>query len=253
MQDKHTKPSLVHERSIDLTRLVLVLLKRAWLLVLVAVLCAGMIFAFSKIFITPMYRSSFTAYVNNRINTTEGQNSTSSSDLTASKTLTYLYQNIILSRSVLMDAAEKCGINDSYATLRENVSTSVASNAAMISVSVDAADPQKAERLAAAIAEVAPVHVARVVDGSSMRIVDYPVLPQGPFAPNSMRLAGLGFMVALLVGAVLVILSDIIVDKVDSAKEMEERYSIAVVGVIPDMAVADKHESSADADKRRRK
>ena len=253
MQDKHTKQPLVYERSIDLSRLALALFKRAWLLVLVAVLCAGMIFAFSKVFMTPKYRSSFTAYVNNR---TEGQNTMTSSDLTASKNLTYVYQEIILSRSVLMESAEQCGLDDSYEDLKENVTTSVSSNAAIIKVSVNAEDPQKAEELAAAIAQSAPVQVARVVEGSSMRIVDYPVLPTAPYAPNSLRLAGLGFMVTLLLGAVVVILMDIVVDKVETAKEMEERYSIAVVGVIPDMAHADKQgygNYGAYASKQRRK
>ena len=49
---------------------------------------------------------------------------------------------------------------------------------------------------------------------------------------------------------------DIVADKVDSAKEMEDRYSFAVVGVIPDMAHADKYAHDtygAYASKARRK
>ena len=85
MQDKQKKAGLNEERSIDLLRLAQVIWKRAWLILLVALLCGVIVFAYSKIFIAPSYRSSFTAYVNNRINTAEGQgNTTSSSDITAS-------------------------------------------------------------------------------------------------------------------------------------------------------------------------
>lgn len=254
MQDKQKKAGLNEERSIDLLRLVQVLWKRAWLILLVALLCGVIVFAYSKLFIAPSYRSSFTAYVNNRINTAEGQgNSTSTADITASRSLTYLYQEIIRSRSVLMSAAAECGVQMSYSQLLKNVSTSVATNAAIISVSVDAPSAQEAELLASAIAAVAPEQVARVVDGSSMRIVDYPIKPVAPFAPNSMEHAMLGFFVGLLLAVLCVILFDLIVDKVESPKEMEIRYDIAVVGIIPDMHQADKHQYGDAQDSVRRK
>ena len=242
MQDKQKKAGLNEERSIDLLRLAQVIWKRAWLILLVALLCGVIVFAYSKIFIAPSYRSSFTAYVNNRINTAEGQGSTTSSaDITASRSLTYLYQEIIRSRSVLMSAASECGVQMSYSQLLKNVSTSVATNAAIISVSVDAPSAQEAEQL------------ARVVDGSSMRIVDYPIKPVAPFAPNSMEHAMLGFLVGLLLAVLCVILFDLIVDKVESPKEMEIRYDIAVVGIIPDMHQADKHQYGDAQDSVRRK
>ena len=175
-----------------------------------------------------------------------------SSDISASRSLTYLYQEIILSRSVLMDAMAECGSQVSYSTLAKNVTTSVATNAAIITVYVSAETPEEAMQLATAIATVAPEHVARVVDGSSMRIVDYPVKPGAPYAPNSWRYAFMGFLAALLVGCVIVVLFDVIVDKVASAAEIEDRYGIAVVGIIPDMQQADKYQYSA-ADTARRK
>ena len=245
MQNNQKNNVAYMERSIDIMRLLRVLLKRVWVILLVAVLCAVMVFGYAKLFIAPVYRSSFTAYVNNRMTTTEGQTNMTSSDISASRNLTYLYQEIIRSRSVLMDAAAACGLKESYKTLSENVTTSVSSNAAIISVYVSAETPEAAERLATAIAVAAPEHVARIVDGSSMRIVDNPVTPQKPYAPNAQRYALIGFFVTLLAGCVCVILFDVIVDKVASATEMEERYNIAVIGEIPDMQQAEKYQYSA--------
>lgn len=252
MQDNQKRNVASVERSVDIMRLLRVLAKRAWVILLIAVVCAILVFGYAKIFITPTYRSSFTAYVNNRITGTEGQSNMTSSDISASRSLTYLYQEIILSRSVLMDAMAECGSQVSYSTLAKNVTTSVATNAAIITVYVSAETPEEAMQLATAIATVAPEHVARVVDGSSMRIVDYPVKPGAPYAPNSWRYAFMGFLAALLVGCVIVVLFDVIVDKVASAAEIEDRYGIAVVGIIPDMQQADKYQYSA-ADTARRK
>ena len=232
-------------------RLLRVLLKRIWIILLISVLCALIVFGYTKLFVAPVYRSSFTAYVNNRMTNAEGQANMTSADITASRGLTYLYQEIILSRSVLIDAANSCGIKKSYNALVKNVHPSVSTNAAIISVSVSAETPEVAEQLASAIAVAAPDHVARVVDGSSMRIVDYPVRPTVPYAPNSVRYAFVGFLITLLAGCALVILIDVVADKVASASEIEERYGIAVIGIIPDMQQAEKYQHSA-ADPSRR-
>lgn len=252
MQDNQKKNAATMERSVDIIRLLRALAKRAWVILLAAVICAVVVFGYAKIFVTPTYRSSFTAYVNNRITSTEGQANMTSADISASRSLTFLYQEIILSRSVLMDAAAECDLQVSYSKLSKSVTTSVATNAAIISVYVSAETPEEAVQLAAAIASVAPDHVARVVDGSSMRIVDYPIKPSAPYAPNSFRYALIGFLITLLAGCAIVVLFDVVVDKVASATEIEERYGITVIGIIPDMQQADKYQSSAPDTVRRK-
>lgn len=239
MQETQGKNS-AKERTVDLARLVQVLWKRVWLLILVTVLVGAAAFAGSKLFGTPRYSSNFTAYVNNRQSTMEGQTITNSGDITASRNLTYLYEEIIVSRSVLIDAAEACQLKVSYKQLRSMVETTVSEMAAIITVTVEAEDPQVAQQLATAIADAAPVHVERIVDGSSMRIVDAPVLPTAPVASGSVRTAILAAAVAFAVCAIIVILLDMVRDHVQTARELEERHGLTVVGVIPDMMQADK-------------
>lgn len=238
MHENQKKNAMQRERSIDLTRLVKAVAKRLWLIVIVSVLCGIVVFAGAKMFMTPMYRSSFTAYVNNR---TDSQNTTTSADLTASIGLTYVYQEIVLSRSVLMTAAEQCGLDYKYESLKGRVSFELAATSAYITVSVSSADPEEAVQLAQAIARVAPEQVSRVVENSSMRIVDDPVKPERAYAPNCRRLAALGAIGMFVLLTAVVVLVDIVSDKVESAKELEDRYDIAVVGIIPDMAHADKY------------
>lgn len=240
MDESQKKIALTGEHGVDLVRLVQVLVKRAWVIILVSLLCGVVTYIASKTLITPTYRSVFTAYVNNRGSSSENQGSTSTSDLTASRSLTYLYQEIILSRSVLTDAASKCGLNYSYEALSEMVNTVVSDGAAIIAVGVYAEDPAVAAQLATAISEVAPDHVARVVEGSSMRIVDPPVQASAPYSPNNMQNAIMGFMLALLLSAVAMILLDMVIDKVHSPKEVEDRYGVVVVGIIPDLVQAEK-------------
>lgn len=227
------------EKEINISRLVQILWKWAWLIVAVTVVFGILTYVYSACFITPTYRSSFTAYVDNRGDDAEEGGSTTSSDLTASAKLTYLYQDIILSRSVLMDAVELCGLDYGYITFKNMVSITVDTDSALITVSVSNTDPVNATRLAGAIAEVAPGHVERIRDGSSMRILDAPVQPTQKSAPNNTNNAIKGAVVGLVLSLALVITNDLLNDKVRDPEELECRHNIITIGVIPDLAASD--------------
>ena len=230
------------EREIDILRLLQILWKRAWLIGLVTVIAFVAAYLYSALFITPTYRSDFTAYVDNRMTTAEQNGSTTTSDLNASIYLTYLYEDIIVSRSVLNDAAAKCNLDYSYKALKNMVSTSVADDAALITVSVIAEDPVVAKDLAAAIADVAPGHVARMKEGSSMRILDAPILPESKHAPSNAKNAMLGGVIGFVLIAVLVLVVDLVNDIVRDGEELERRYNMIVIGTIPDLAAMDKEQ-----------
>lgn len=227
------------EREIDILRLLQILWKRVWLIGVITVICGVAAYLYSVSFITPTYRSSFTAYVNNRVESVEGNGSTTTSDLNASIGLTYLYQDIIISRSVLMDAAEACGLDYDYEKLQRKVKTEVSTDSALITVYVTDRDPAKATRLAAAIAEVAPGHVERVRDGSSMRILDAPVIPEEKYAPSNSKNAMLGAVAGFVIVVIFVLAVDLINDKVRNSEELEQRYQIVAIGVIPDLTISD--------------
>lgn len=225
--------------TIDLIRVAQILWKRAWALLLAALIMGTAVFAYSSILVTPLYRSNFTAYVNNRMQT-ESPSGTSTSDLNASIGLSYLYGEIVESRAVLTDAAEKCGLDYTYSELAGMVNTTISEKAALINVAVIAPDPVLAAEFAAAIADVAPDHVARVVDGSSMRIVDDPVQPQMPSSPNTVKSAILGATVGFLLAAVIVVVLELLYDRVQNDEDLERRYGIVVVGRIPDAGQFEK-------------
>lgn len=233
---QNTKPQS-EEREIDILRLLQILWKWAWLIAVITMICGIATYLYSASFITPTYRSYFTAYVNNRVDNLEGTGSTTTSDLNASIGLTYLYQDIIVSRSVLEDAAEKCGLDYAYKDLQKKVSTTVASDSALITVYVTDIDPARATQLAAAIAEVAPGHVERVRDGSSMRILDAPVLPDQKYAPSNSKNALMGAVVGFVISVAFVLTLDLMNDKVRDSDELEQRHKMIVIGTIPDLNI----------------
>ena len=236
------------ETEINLARIGRALLKKAWLILIVALIFGVVSYVYTAYFVTPVYRSGFTAYVNSQMSTDESGN-VSVSNLNASIGLAYAYSEIITSRSVLMDAAQECGYDIPYDTMRGKVSIAISDSTAIITVYVQDTDPVRATKLASAIAEMAPYHVERVVDGGSMRVLDEPVQPGGKFAPSNAKNTILGAMIGLLLTAVLIAVVETINDKVQDAQELESRYQIAIVGNIPDMSKKN-HEGYGKAGKR---
>lgn len=233
---KHTGAKFENSREIDLTQMGKVFLKYLWLILAIAIIFGLFSFGYSKLFIKPTYRSYFTAYVNNKITGT-GVN-TSTGDLTASMGLVYVYQDIITSRSVLMQAAEACGT--SYSKIAGCVGASVSETAPVVTVVVETTDRKLSLKVAQAIAEIAPAKVAEVVDGSSMRIIDEPLAPKGQASPNSTRKFVNGFLIGFALAALALVLRDLVYDTVQSGEDIERRYGIPEIGHIPDMFQAER-------------
>ena len=241
------KGPVTHEEMVteglNIMAILRVLLRRIWIIALATVLCFGGVFLYSATMITPTYTSSFSAYVNNRISI-EGVGSTSINDMNASMGLAYVYQEIIVSRSVLSEAAEKAGGEVTYAQLAGMVTSSISENAPVVTVFVESTDPALSAKLAQAIAETAPAHVKRVVEGSSMQVVDPPVEASSPSSPNELQNALVGALAGLVISAVAVVIIEIINDRVQSSEDLELRYHITVLGAIPDIEQALKNQKN---------
>lgn len=230
---KNTK----EEKEIDLWRFVEVLLKRFWVIVLAAVIFAVGGFLYTKLCVKPMYRTHFKAYIKNRVDTvvTDQNDTTPTGDLNASIGMMYLYNEVIRSRSVLVAAAQDVNLNYGYGTLSGMVTTELPEKASLIKVYVSADNPETAVKLAMAIANQAKERGQELEPRSSMEIVDDPVAPTSPYAPQPTRNA----VIAALIGGVLVyalfVVIDLINDRVKSGEDLEHRYGVVVVGRIPDM------------------
>lgn len=233
------KTFLEEEESVEILPLLMAVYKR-WFAVVLAALVIG--FAFwlgSHLFLTPTYRTSCRVYVNNMLDSSE-KTSVSSSDLTASRSLAGTYAEIISGRTVLEEAARRVGVEQSYASLSRNITVTTGTSSEIITIAVVGRSPEAARGLAKSIVEVAQDHVASIVDGSSMRVIDEPFLPQSIYSPNYMRNAVLGAMLGAVLAVALIVLLTLLDNRVKDEDALEKRYGIVVLGSIPDFEEAGK-------------
>ena len=213
--------------------------KKLWLVILIGVIAGAVTFVGVKFLVTPTYRSYFTAYINNKKDV--DLSSITGSDVKASQALVRTYSEIMTSRYVLKEAAASINLDSNYATVKKLVSTSVNNETGIITVNVDTDSPQKSFDLAKAIEETTLIHTANIVDGSSMKIIDHPFLPTSIYKPNYIRLSLLGAVAGMILIILIICIRQFFNDKVTNEEELEDRYSIPIVGVIPDMINTDKH------------
>ena len=113
------------EIEIDLGRVFHALMDRAWLIVIVSIICAVVTFAFTFFFITPMYESSAMFYVNNNsFSVGDASLSISSGDLTTSRNLVDSYLVILNTRETLNDVIDYAGANRTYKDVLKMISAS---------------------------------------------------------------------------------------------------------------------------------
>lgn len=115
---------------------------------------------------------SYTAYINNK-NTSDKNDLSTADKADGNKDLLNTYCDILMSDSVLSKLAEKVD-GFSVKELKEMISAEPQKNSEIIKVTVTADTSEDAYNIAAAHAEIAPGKMAEIVEGSSMKIVDYP-------------------------------------------------------------------------------
>lgn len=241
MQQNHSNHNYVME--LDIRRLISALWKQKILIVVVTVLFTLGGYLHSLLFLEPLYRSSFTAYVNNRVDPSYGT-AISPADISASLGLSGVYQEIVVSRGVLSEVAE----NTSYGLKHTDIARMVKCNMSsdtnpVVHVTVVAGDPQMACDLANAIADVAPEHMARVIHGCKLVVIDRAIPDSEKVWPNN---PGRGLTTGSIAGlllCLLIVVIDLIDDKVQNSEELERRYGLPTIGQIPSLEAAEKSEN----------
>lgn len=247
---KEKKPRREGNDEIDLLPLFKAVISKWWLIVIFAVVFGLVSYFVTDTFVTPTYRSGFTAYVNNYsgvvVSGSEKVNQNkklTTSDITASQSLVKTYSKIILSRTVLTEAASRVNSNYTVKQLSNMVSTSTEDETEVIGVYVTADDPKVAAQLASAIADVAPEMISQIIEGSSMQIIDEPLVPNSIYSPNYSKNTAVGVLLGAVAAVAIIIIKELLDDHVKNENELEERFSIPVVGVIPDINSAIKQSS----------
>ena len=219
--------------EIDVLQLVKVLWKRKFVIVLVALLAGITAFAYSSFVIKPQYTSTTRIYVVNR-NQADKPGLTNQ-DLQAGAYLVKDYREIILSQDVLEKVVADQSLTIDAKTLGKKVSVTVPADTRIVSISVRDGKPEEASRIANALREVAAQKIISVTRVSDVTTLEEARPATSPSSPNIRRntmmatIAGVGFVV------VIVLLVELLDDRVKRPEDIEEVMHLSLLGVIPNL------------------
>ena len=219
--------------EIDVLQLVKVLWKRKFLIALVALVAGITAFAYSSFVIKPQYTSTTRIYVVNR-NQADKPGLTNQ-DLQAGAYLVKDYREIILSQDVLEKVVADQSLTIDAKTLGKKVSVTVPADTRIVSISVRDGKPEEASRIANALREVAAQKIISVTRVSDVTTLEEARPATSPSSPNIRRntiiatIAGVGFV------TVIVLLVELLDDRVKRPEDIEEVMHLSLLGVIPNL------------------
>lgn len=218
--------------EIDLQKLFMRYLEKWWLIVFCGLFFAASAIFYTYQFITPQYKSSITVYVNN-VRAGNQVESISSSSISTSKQLVQTYIKIISSDRVLEKAIEASGYELEPSGLRSMMSATQEDETELFKVHVSSHDPEKAAKLANAIAEVIPTEITEIVEGSSTKIIDYAKVAKTRYTPSYTKNTMLGGMLGGFFALAFITIQFLLDVRVKEAEDLMSQYDYPILGQIP--------------------
>lgn len=200
---------------------------------MVALVFAIAAFGYSAFLAKKEYQSTSRIYVVSRQN--QDNNALTNSDLQAGSYLVKDYREIILSQNVLSQAIEELKLDMTPAELSKKISVSVPTDTRILSITAKDGNPKEAARIANGLRNVAAEKIISVTKVSDVTTLDEAEVPQSPSSPNIRRNVLLGFIAGAGLMVVLMVVVEVLDDRVKRPEDIEELMGLTLLGIVPDI------------------
>ena len=232
--------------KIDLVDLFKVLWKNILVIALVAVLLGSAALGYTAFMIPPQYQATASLYVNNSSFSLGATNfSISSADLNTANSLVSVYIYILKSRTTMEEIIKEADLSYTPEQLSGMITTKGVDKTGAFEVTVTSTNPAEVELIANTIAKILPDRIAEIVDGTSVRIVDYAIIPSRRSGPNIVKNTATGILLGAFFTAAVIVLRNLLDGRsrelFKTSDDVHAAYpDIMILAMIPDMRVPDK-------------
>ena len=222
--------------TIDLMRIFTQLMKKLWLIILAAIIGAGVGFSVASFGIAPKYSSQIMLYVNNSsISLGSTSFSISASELSAAQSLVKTYVVILNNRTTLEKVIDLAKLDYTYGQLSSMISASPVDETEVFTVKVTCGDPYEAAKIANCIAEVLPERISEIIDGSKMEVVDVAVPNTNKVSPSITKYTAVGMIIGLLLACGVITIFVILDNTIQDEDYIVKVYDYPILAKVPDL------------------
>ena len=219
--------------EIDVLSLVKTLWRRKFLIIVTAFAMAIVALGYSPFIIKPNYTSTTRIYVVNR---QANENSTlTNQDLQAGTYLVKDYKEIILSQDVLAKVIDDLKLNVQPSALAKKINVTVPTDTRIVSIAVSDGDAKEAARIANSLRQVAAEKIIAVTKVADVTTLEEAEVPNSPSSPNIRRNTLIGFLAGGVLISVVILVVEVLDDRVKKPEDVEEALGITLLGVVPNM------------------
>ncbi|HEM5984833.1 TPA: capsular biosynthesis protein CpsC [Streptococcus suis] len=215
--------------EIDVFSLLKTLWSKKFLIIITALFGAGIAFVYSSFLVTPQFDSTTRIYVVSQ-NVEAGAGLTNQ-ELQAGTYLVKDYKEIILSQDVLSRVKTELGLVDD---ISDKITVSIPVDTRIVSITVRDADPNESARIANSLRTAAAQKIIDVTKVSDVTTLEEAVPAEQPSTPNTKRNIAIGILAGGMLAVSLILIVEVLDDRVKRPQDVEEVMGMTLLGVVPD-------------------
>ncbi|MGQ7334562.1 YveK family protein [Streptococcus suis] len=214
--------------EIDVLSLLRTIWRKKFLILLTAILTTGLAFAYSAFLVTPQYDSTTRLYVVNQ--SSDNGAGITNQDLQAGSFLVKDYKEIILSQDVLKNVTTTLGLTGG---IKDKITVTIPTDTRILSISVRDSDPNQAATIANTLRDEAAKKIIEVTKVSDVTTLEAALPAEKPSTPQTKRNLVLGFVAGAFLATALVLVLEVLDDRVKRPQDIEEGLGMTLLGVVP--------------------
>jgi capsular polysaccharide biosynthesis protein len=227
------------QRYLTVREVLQILWKRAWVIVLVAVVLVGTSVG-ASLGQTPVYEASAKLLLGQK--QTDDQLPTNlMGDVEGLQQLTHTMVTAVDSRPVAEETIQRQGLQMDSQDLLDNLTVEQLEDTQFLQLTYSDSDPERAKEVVNAVSDVSANKIAEAnASTSNITVVvwEYAAKPPAPISPDPVRNGLLALGLGLMLGAGLAFLLEYLDDHWRSPGEVEQVSGVPTLGIVPEFKVA---------------
>jgi len=227
------------QRYLTVREVLQILWKRAWVIVLVAVVLVGTAVGASLVQ-APVYEASAKLLLGQK--QTEDQLPTNlMGEVEGLQQLTHTMVTAVDSRPVAEETIQRQGLQMDPQDLLDNLTVEQLEDTQFLQLTYSDTDPERAKEIVNAVSDVSSNKIVEANASPSnitVTVWEYAAVPRVPISPDPVRNGLLALGLGLMIGAGLAFLLEYLDDHWRSPGEVEQVSGVPTLGIVPEFKVA---------------
>ncbi len=227
------------QRYLTIREVLQILWKRAWVIILVAVVILGTAIG-ASVTQTPVYEASSKLLLGQK--QTEDQLPTNlMGEVEGLQQLTHTMVTAVDSRPVAEATIQRQGLQMGPQDLLDNLTVEQLEDTQFLQLTYSDTKPERAKEIVNAVSDVASDKIAEANASPSnitVTVWEYATVPRAPISPDPVRNGLLALGLGLMLGAGLAFLLEYLDDQWRSPGEVEQVSGVPTLGIVPEFKVA---------------